>query len=27
MGLKLDPRKAPLATIVIDHLEKSPTEN
>jgi len=27
MGLKLDPRKAPLATIVVDHLEKSPTEN
>jgi uncharacterized protein (TIGR03435 family) len=27
MGLKLEPRKAPLATIVIDHLEKSPTEN
>ena len=27
MGLKLEPRKAPLAVIVIDHLEKSPTEN
>jgi uncharacterized protein (TIGR03435 family) len=27
MGLKLDARKAPLATIVIDRLEKSPTEN
>ncbi len=27
MGLKLDARKAPLPVIVIDHLEKSPTEN
>jgi uncharacterized protein (TIGR03435 family) len=27
LGLKLDPRKAPLETIVIDHLEKAPTEN
>jgi uncharacterized protein (TIGR03435 family) len=27
LGLKLDPRKAPLVTIVIDHVEKSPTEN
>jgi uncharacterized protein (TIGR03435 family) len=27
MGLKLEPRKAPLAIIVVDHLEKSPTEN
>jgi uncharacterized protein (TIGR03435 family) len=27
MGLKLEPRKAPLTMIVIDHLEKSPTEN
>jgi uncharacterized protein (TIGR03435 family) len=27
MGLKLEPRKAPLLMIVIDHLEKSPTEN
>jgi uncharacterized protein (TIGR03435 family) len=27
MGLKLEPRKAPLVMIVIDHLEKSPTEN
>jgi len=27
MGLKLEARKAPLAVIVIDHLEKSPTEN
>ena len=27
MGLKLEPRKAPLDTIVIDHLEKAPTEN
>jgi len=27
MGLKLEPRKAPLAIIVVDHLEKIPTEN
>lgn len=27
LGLKLDARKAPLVFIVIDHLEKSPTEN
>lgn len=27
MGLKLEPRKAPLDVIVVDHLEKSPTEN
>jgi uncharacterized protein (TIGR03435 family) len=27
LGLKLEPRKAPLETIVIDHLEKTPTEN
>jgi uncharacterized protein (TIGR03435 family) len=27
LGLKLEPRKAPLVVIVIDHLEKSPTEN
>jgi uncharacterized protein (TIGR03435 family) len=27
MGLKLEARKAPLALIVIDHLEKAPTEN
>jgi uncharacterized protein (TIGR03435 family) len=27
MGLKLDARKAPLDIIVIDHLEKAPTEN
>ena len=27
MGLKLEARKAPLTVIVIDHLEKSPTEN
>ena len=27
LGLKLEPRKAPVETIVIDHLEKSPTEN
>jgi uncharacterized protein (TIGR03435 family) len=27
LGLKLDSRKAPLQTIVVDHLEKTPTEN
>jgi uncharacterized protein (TIGR03435 family) len=27
MGLKLEARKAPLALIVVDHLEKAPTEN
>jgi uncharacterized protein (TIGR03435 family) len=27
MGLKLDPRKAPLTMIVVDSLEKTPTEN
>ena len=27
LGLKLDARKAPVATIVVDHLEKTPTEN
>ncbi|MGA3189216.1 MAG: TIGR03435 family protein [Bryobacteraceae bacterium] len=27
LGLKLDARKAPLLLIVIDHLEKAPTEN
>jgi uncharacterized protein (TIGR03435 family) len=27
MGLKLEPRKAPMMVIVVDHLEKSPTEN
>jgi uncharacterized protein (TIGR03435 family) len=27
MGLKLEPRKAPVTIIVIDHLEKFPTEN
>lgn len=27
LGLKLDPRKAPMEMIVIDHLEKAPTEN
>jgi len=27
LGLKLDPRKAPVETIVVDHLEKAPTEN
>ena len=27
LGLKLDARKAPVEAIVIDHLEKTPTEN
>jgi uncharacterized protein (TIGR03435 family) len=27
LGLKLEPRKSPVETIVVDHLEKSPTEN
>jgi len=27
MGLKLEPRKGPMETIVIDHIEKTPTEN
>jgi uncharacterized protein (TIGR03435 family) len=27
MGLKLEPRKAPVETIIIDHVEKAPTEN
>ncbi len=27
LGLKLEPRKAPLESITIDHLEKTPTEN
>jgi uncharacterized protein (TIGR03435 family) len=27
MGLKLEPRKAPFPQIVVDHLEKTPTEN
>jgi uncharacterized protein (TIGR03435 family) len=27
LGLKLEPRKEPLDLIVIDHLEKTPTEN
>lgn len=27
LGLKLEARKAPLETIVVDHAEKSPTEN
>jgi uncharacterized protein (TIGR03435 family) len=26
-GLKLETRKVPLETIVVDHLEKTPTEN
>jgi len=27
LGLKLDPRKSPLEFIVIDKMEKAPTEN
>ena len=27
LGLKLDPRKSPVQRIIIDHLEKTPTEN
>ncbi len=27
LGLKLEPRKAPIDVLVIDHLEKTPTEN
>ncbi len=27
MGLKLEPRKAPVETIIVDHVEKTPTEN
>jgi len=27
VGLKLEPRKAPLDVLVIDHIEKAPTEN
>lgn len=27
LGLKLDPRKMPVDLIVVDHIEKSPTEN
>jgi uncharacterized protein (TIGR03435 family) len=26
-GLKLESRKAPVGVIVVDHLEKTPTEN
>lgn len=26
-GLKLDPRKAPMEVLIIDHIEKTPTEN
>jgi uncharacterized protein (TIGR03435 family) len=27
MGLKLDPRKSPVESIVVEHVEKAPTEN
>jgi len=26
-GLKLEPRKAPMEVLIVDHLEKAPTEN
>jgi uncharacterized protein (TIGR03435 family) len=26
-GLRLEPRKGPVETIVVDHLEKTPSEN
>jgi uncharacterized protein (TIGR03435 family) len=27
MGLKLDPRKAPVEQVTVTHVEKAPTEN
>jgi len=27
LGLKLEPRKSPLEIVVVDHLEKTPTED
>jgi uncharacterized protein (TIGR03435 family) len=27
LGLKLEPRKAPVESMVVDHLEKAPTDN
>lgn len=27
LGLKLEPKKAPIEVIVIDHMERSPSEN
>jgi uncharacterized protein (TIGR03435 family) len=27
LGLKLDPRKAPVQQVIVDHAEKAPTEN
>jgi uncharacterized protein (TIGR03435 family) len=27
VGLKLDSRKAPIETLIVDHAEKAPTEN
>jgi uncharacterized protein (TIGR03435 family) len=26
-GLKLEPRKAPMEVLIVDHMEKAPTEN
>ena len=26
-GLKLEPRKAPMEVLIVDHIEKEPTEN
>jgi uncharacterized protein (TIGR03435 family) len=27
LGLKLEPRKAPVEVLVVDHVNKTPTEN
>jgi uncharacterized protein (TIGR03435 family) len=27
LGLQLEPRKGPVSTVIIDHLEKTPTAN
>jgi uncharacterized protein (TIGR03435 family) len=27
LGLKLEPRKAPLDVLVVDHIEKTPSDN
>jgi uncharacterized protein (TIGR03435 family) len=26
-GLKLEPRKAPMEILIVDHIERTPTEN